>query len=80
MNKNPDKTPRWATSSFSSAPDASPKEIAALGEHLQNCNSERESLFGLRATADAVNQFAAPRLITILIVFAVVSVIASLVI
>ncbi|MEP7099432.1 MAG: hypothetical protein ABI781_02915, partial [Burkholderiales bacterium] len=69
----------WSTASFGSAADTSPRELAALGEHLRRCAAERGSLFPLKSAAETLNRLAEPRLITIIVLFALLSVLASLV-
>ena len=80
MNKKLDTQPHWSTSSFGSPADTSPMELAALGEHLNRC-VKRHGLFSrLQCVGDALNDFAAPRVMTILALFAVLAVTASLLI
>ena len=64
MKRNDTARPRWSTSSFGSAPDTSPLELAALVTHLKRCNRQRDSLFALRCVGEAMDEFAAPRLIS----------------
>ena len=79
MEKTLTTTQHWSTSSFGSPPDTSPMELAALGEHLSRCAGQRESLFALKCAGEALNEFAAPRLMTMLALFVLVSVLATLV-
>ena len=69
----------WSTSSFGSAADTSPLELAALSEHLRCCVAERGTLFPLKSAAETLNRLVEPRLVTIIVVFALLSVLASLV-
>ena len=78
MEKTLHTTQHWSTSSFGSPPDTSPMELAALGEHLSRCAGQRGSLFALKCACEALNEFAAPRLITMLALFVLVSVLATL--
>lgn len=78
MNRKYDSNPQSSTSSFGSPPDTSPVELAALGEHLQRCTGQRGALFSLRCIGDTMNDFAAPRLMTTLALFALLGAIASL--
>lgn len=78
MNKDSAKTSRWSTSSFGGAPITSPMELAALGEHMNRCDHERGALFGLKCAGDAFNGFAAPRMITTLVVLATLGMIVSI--
>ena len=78
MNRNHDVSPRWSTSSFGSTADTSPGELATLGEHLNRCTGQRGALFALRCVGESMNDFAAPRLMTTLALFALLGFIASL--
>ncbi|MEP6873762.1 MAG: hypothetical protein ABI887_05315 [Burkholderiales bacterium] len=80
MNKTLTTTQHWSTSSFGSPPDTSPMELAALGDHLSRCTGQRGSFFKLKCAGDALNDFAAPRLMTMLALFVLASVAATLVI
>ena len=80
MNRNYDVSPRWSTSSFGSPADTSAVELAALGEHLNRCIGQRGLLFALRCVGDAMNEFAAPRLMTTLALFTLLAVIVSVLI
>lgn len=70
--------PRWSTSSFGSPADTSPIELAALGDHVSRCAGQRGSLFALRCAGEAVSEFAAPRLMTMLAIVAALIGIVSL--
>lgn len=74
-----DRVPLCRTASFGTAADTSPGELAALGEHLRRCAAERGSLFSLKSAAETLNRLAEPRLITIIVLFALLSVLASLI-
>jgi hypothetical protein len=78
VNRNHAPSPRWTTSSFGSPADTSPVELAALGEHLNRCTGQRGALVALRRAGEAVNDFAVPRMMTTLALFALLAVIASL--
>ena len=78
MNETLTTTPHLSTSSFGSPPDTSPMELAALGEHLSRCAGQRGSLFALKCAGEALNEFAAPRLMTMLALFVLASVVATL--
>lgn len=47
MNKDSAQTRRWSTSSFGSAPNATPMELAALSEHMNRCDDQRGAWFAL---------------------------------
>jgi hypothetical protein len=69
----------WSTSSFGTTADTSPMELAALGEHLRRCVAKRGTLFPLKSAAETLNRLAEPRPMTIIVLFALLSVLASLV-
>jgi len=78
MNTNHARRQRWSTSSSADAVDTSPVDLAALREHLHRCEDQRGLLFGLKCAAEALRGFMAPRMVTTLVVFALLSAIASL--
>ena len=63
--------PLWRTASFGDAPDTSPMELAALGEHLDRCIGSRGRTFNLRCLADSLNDFLASRFVTTLVVVSI---------
>ena len=70
--------PHWSTSSFGCSADTSPGELAALGDHVSRCAGQRGSMFALRCAGEAMGEFAAPRLMTMLVVVALIGGLASL--
>lgn len=62
--------PRWSTASFGEAADTSPGELSALGEHLHLCRGSHGRLFALQCAAQAVHDFIAPRIVTLVVVLA----------
>jgi hypothetical protein len=68
----------WATASFPEAADTSPMELSALGAHVDRCNGSRGRMFGLRCAADSLIAFIAPRLVTTVVIVALVFGVASL--
>lgn len=58
--------PSWSTSSFGSATDTSPVELAALSEHLSVCQGRHARLSTLRYVAETLHGFAAARFVTTL--------------
>ena len=78
MNKKLLGHRQWSTSSLGSPPETSPMELAALEEHLHICDGLRGPLFYLECAGEATGRFMAPRLVTILVLFALASVAASL--
>jgi hypothetical protein len=69
--------PRWNTSSFGEAADASPVELSALGEHLARCRGAHGRLFELHRSAEAVIGFVASRQVTTLVVLVALGGVAS---
>jgi hypothetical protein len=61
---------RWSTSSFGCAPGVSATDQASLGAHMLRCDEGRVAFFRTRRAADSVASFAAPRLFTMLALFA----------
>lgn len=62
--------PCWSTSSFGAAPDPSPTEVSALGEHLDVCRRLSGRLFALKCGAQALHGFVAVRFVTTLVAVA----------
>jgi hypothetical protein len=60
----------WSTAAFGEAADTSPVELSALGEHLGACQGARGRLFALHCAAESLHGFVAPRLVTTLVVAA----------
>ena len=77
MNHTLDPIRRWSTSSFGSPADTSPMELAALGDHLAMCSAQSRPLLALRLAMQTVADFAAPRVVTILVLFAMISAAAA---
>ena len=63
-------TPRWRTSSFGGPASTSPMELSELGRHLDQCNGRRGHMFMLRCVAQVINRLVAPRIVTTLVVAA----------
>ncbi len=78
MNRTHDARPRWSTSAFGTPADTSPLELARLGEHLNRCTGPRGLLYVLCCVGEAMNDFAAPRLMTTLALFALLAGVVSL--
>ncbi len=64
--------PRWSTSSYGHSADTSPMELTALGDHLQQCSSDRRRLQALQRGVQAVHGWVAPRFVSTLAVLVVV--------
>ena len=62
--------PLWSTSAFAQEHDADDNVASALGAHLNSCRSVNGRWFALRCGVDAVHHFLAPRLVTTLVVIA----------
>jgi len=65
--------PRWSTSSHGGLAAVSAIEASALGEHLGRCRAAHGHLFALRCAAEAMHGFVAPRLMTTLVVAALLA-------
>ena len=72
------RPPFWATAA--GAPDTSPNELSALGDHVSHCNGSRGRMFALRCAADALAGFIAPRFVTTLVVALIVFGVGSLIV
>jgi hypothetical protein len=71
----PESTPAshgWSTSSFGHAAIASPAELSELGAHLRSCSCASGHLFALKCSGEALHGFLAARIVTTLVVAAVV--------
>lgn len=71
------RRPFWKTSSFGGNVDTSPLELGSLRRHLDLCDLRRGALFSLRCRLDAVENFAAPRIVTWLVLFTLISIVAT---
>jgi hypothetical protein len=60
----------WSTSSFGDSVDTSEEELEALGQHHEQCASQRGRMFALRCRTDALGHFLAARLVTTTLVLA----------
>ena len=69
----------WTTASFGGAPDTTPMELSALGEHLGHCRDPHGRWFAARCALEGMNGFVSSRFVTTLVV-AVVLIAASAVI
>jgi len=65
-------SPGWSTSSFGHAAIASPAELSELGAHLRTCSCASGHLFTLQCGGEAVHGFLAARIVTTIVVAAVV--------
>jgi len=70
IESNP-TSPGWSTSSFGHAAIASPAELSELGAHLRACSCTSGHLYALQC-GEAVHGFLAARIVTTLVVSAVV--------
>lgn len=69
----------WSAASFSSAADTSPMELVALGEHLRRCVSDRGALFPMKSAAETLRRWTGARIVTIAVLFTMLSILASFV-
>lgn len=79
MNTNVIATPSWSTASFGDTAATSPRDLSALGEHLDSCRESHGHLFALRCVAQTMHGFIAARFVTTLVVVALLIGLASLV-
>lgn len=77
MNRHPD-TPFWSTASFGDSTDTTPAELSGLSEHFTFCKSQHGRWFALQCMAEATDRFIAGRLVTTLVVAAVLIGVTSL--
>lgn len=57
----------WSTASYGDAPDTSPMELSALGEHLHACSRSHGRWFALQCVAERASGFVAARIVTTLV-------------
>lgn len=79
MKSHARQTVRWSTSAFGGTPDPSPAELFGLTMHLEECRRARGRMFSLRSKVEALNNIIANRLMTIVVVVALLLSIASLI-
>lgn len=60
----------WTTSSFGGTTDTSPMELSALGDHLDHCKGLQGRWFALRCAVETMNGFVSARIVTTLVVVA----------
>lgn len=70
--------PSWRTSSYGHTADTSPAELSELGDHLRSCRRPSGLPFALRCGVEAVHRFVAGRIVTSLVVAAVLIIVAEL--
>jgi hypothetical protein len=68
----------WSTSSFGVVAETSPVELSELSEHLDRCRRSSGRFFSALCLSDRLQSFLAPRVVTTLIVIALL--IAALVV
>jgi hypothetical protein len=68
----------WSTTSFGDDPEASPIELSALGDHLQQCNGSSGRVVAMRCGAQRLHGFVAERFVTTLALLALLIGIALL--
>lgn len=66
METTPPARMPWSTASYGDAPDTSPMELSALGEHLRACTRPHSRWFALQCVAEHANGFVAARIVTTL--------------
>ena len=79
MTPNALTSPAWTTASVGDAPDTSPMELSALGEHLTICRGHAGRLFTLQCLAETANGFVSARFVSSLVVLTILIGIGSLI-
>ena len=77
MHTSPITSPLWSTASFGDSADTSAMELSALGAHMASCKTLTGRLFAARCAAEAMHGFVAGRLVTTLVVAALLIGISS---
>ncbi len=73
-------TPRpWNTASFGGSAETSPMELVSLGDHLGVCKSPHGHLFALVCAAESLQDFMAARVVTTVLVGALLIGVVALV-
>lgn len=72
MNRHAVATPSWSTASFGDTPDTSPMELSELGDHLGRCKKSRGRMFSLQCAAETMHGFVSSRVVTTLVVAALI--------
>lgn len=62
--------PLWSTASFGDSADTSAMEFSALGAHMAACKTLTGRMFAARCAAEAMHGFVASRIVTTLVVAA----------
>ena len=70
--------PTWSTASFGGSTDTSPMELDALGEHLSHCSAGHGGFFAVHCAAERMNAYFSARLITTVVMVALMVVGISL--
>ena len=77
MHTPPITLPLWSTASLGDEAETSPMELSALGAHMAACKSLKGRLFSARCAAEAMHGFVAGRMVTTLVVAALLIGISS---
>jgi len=70
----------WATSSIDGDAETTPMDLSALGAHVDRCNGSRGRMFAWHCAADSLFGFLAPRIVTTLVVVALVFGVGALIV
>lgn len=70
MKHRPNSKPQWSTACFADRASAAGADMHALGEHVHVCRIPHRHLFALRCVAESFNGFVATRLVTTVLVVA----------
>lgn len=62
--------PLWSTASFGDEAHSSPQELRMLASHLKARAASGERFFAMRCVADSMRSFVVPRLVTTMVIVA----------
>ena len=69
----------WSTSSFGEPADLSTGELSGLGDHLGLCRSPHKHMFALHCAAEAMHGFIVSKLVTTVVIVALLYALAAMV-
>lgn len=74
MNIQPNPTPLWTTAAYGGEANTSPMELAALEDHLAQCQGGNSRWSDLRFAAESMNGFVSARFVTTLVLLVLAAV------
>lgn len=78
MKPDVDEIARWSTSSLGGAADTSPAELSTLTTQLHDCRASRGRLFALGCAIDTLARFMSARVVTTVVLVALLLTVAAL--